>query len=155
MDEDAAAMAPEAARRVMWRRTQQRLATEARIAEMHAREAAAAAEAAGTAQLKEALGPKLDEWSKEGVSGQRKNIRGLLATLHGVLWEGARWEPVAMAKLIPAAKVRFYYLKAVALVHPDKTSALDAAQKFVATEVFHQLEQAWRDFSEKELGGGT
>jgi len=39
---------------------------------------------------------KVEEWSK----GREGNVRGLLASLQEVLWEGNNWKPVSMAELL-------------------------------------------------------
>lgn len=38
--------------------------------------------------------------SVQGTGGLKKDIRGLLSTLHTVLWQGAKWEEVPISKLI-------------------------------------------------------
>lgn len=139
---------------VMKRRTELRRAQNAAIAEVEERERAARAEQEFKDSAKTTLGPRLSEWSQES-SGRKKDIRALLATMHTVLWEGASWEPASMSKLLIPAKVRFFYLKAVRIVHPDKHNTMDAAQRFAAEAIFHALETAYRVFEESEMAGGA
>lgn len=121
-----------------------------RVAEISEREAREKAEAEDRDAARAMYGAKLKEWAEE-ANGTRKNIRLLLSTMHAVLWPDAKWEAVPMAKLIDARRVRAYYLRAVAVVHPDKHHTLSAAQIFVATSIFHALETAFRLFEETEL----
>ena len=39
---------------------------------------------------------KVEEWSK----GRETNVRGLLASLHEVLWEGHNWKPISVGDLL-------------------------------------------------------
>ena len=39
---------------------------------------------------------KVEEWSK----GRETNVRGLLASLHEVLWEGHNWKPISVGELL-------------------------------------------------------
>jgi len=56
-----------------------------------------------------------------------------------------------MAMRVVPARVRAHFLRAVTVVHPDKAAALDVAGRFIAGEVFHALEEAFRAFQEAEL----
>lgn len=94
---------------------------------------------------------KIKEWAEEAPSGTKKNIRVLLTTLPAVLWADAKWEPMAMAKLIDPKRVRLAFLKACTIVHPDKHHSMSAEHKYIAGEVFNYLEAAFRTFEEKEL----
>jgi len=98
-----------------------------------------------------AYGSKLKDWAEE-AGGTKKNVRILLSTLHTVLWDETRWEPVPMAKLIDPKRVRVFYLKACTIVHPDKQKGMDNVHKYVATQAFHYLESAYRVLEETELG---
>lgn len=100
------------------------------------------------------FGPKLKEWAEE-ASGSRKNIRLLLSTLQVALWPEAKWEPVPMAKLIEPKRVKMTFLRACTLVHPDKQNTMDGMHKFIATQIFHYLETAFRLFQETEMGGAS
>lgn len=137
---------------VMERRDREAAAAAAAVAEVAAKEAAAKKEQEEREAARATLEPGLKAWAEEGT-GTRKNIRVLLSSLQGVLWPGANWEPVPMAKLIDPKRVRFAYLKAVAIVHPDKHNTMSSQQIFIATSIFHYIESAWAAFREAELGG--
>ncbi len=49
------------------------------------------------------------------------------------------------------ARVRFHFLKASRVVHPDRNNTASDEQKFIATAVFNTLEQAFRVFEAAEL----
>lgn len=151
VDEDLADKSDYVKAKVMARRNELKRVQEERIAEAAARDAAQAAEQAAKDAAKAMHGARLSEWALE-PSGQPKNIRVLISTLHTVLWPDAKWEPVAMAKLIAPAKVKFYFMRAITVVHPDKQNTMDGTQKFIATQVFHNMEQAYRQFQETEMG---
>jgi len=138
--------------KVMERRNELRRVQEARLAEVAEREASAAAEAGERDAFKVQFDAALAAWSSE-PSGAKRNVRALLANMHTVLWEGAKWEPVPLAKLVVAAKVRFYFLRACTIVHPDKHNTMDPSQKYIATAIFHALETAFRLFQDSEMGG--
>jgi hypothetical protein len=124
------------------------------VAEVAERERASAQEQEDNQVSKVTLGPRLKAWAEE-ATGVKKGIRILISTLQDVLWSDAKWEPVPMAKLIDAKRVRIYFLKAVAIVHPDKHNTMDNEKKFVATQVFHYIETAYRVFADAELGGSS
>ena len=136
--------------KVMERRAELRRTQEARLAEVEARERSQASEQEERDVFKATYDAQLSAWAQE-PSGAKRNIRALLSTLHSVLWEGAKWEPAPMAKLVMAAKVKFFFMRAVTLVHPDKHNTLDAGQRYMATFMFHTLETAYRIFQETEL----
>jgi hypothetical protein len=139
---------------VMARREEERARVEARVAELAAREASSAAEEAQSAAARSAHEARIKEWGLEAGGGV-KAIRILLANLHVALWEGAPWEPVGMAKLVVAARVKIIYLKAVRVVHPDKAAGLGVEKGYIAQQIFHKLEESWRKFVETELGGSA
>ena len=134
---------------VMARRAELARIQAERIAEVEAREAAVASEQVERDAAKSAVGATLEAWATE--HGRVKPVRILLSTLHTVLWEGTKWEPVPMAKLVVAAKVKFYFMRAITIVHPDKQGAMDATQRFIATQIFHALETAYRTLQETEM----
>lgn len=135
---------------VMERRNKLKATQEERIAEAAAREADLHREQAEKEEAKGVYGAKLKEWSEE-IGGAKKNIRVLISTMHTILWEDSKWEPMPMAKLIDPKRVRLAFLKAVTIVHPDKHNTMDSHKKFIASHIFHCLETAWRDFQEKEM----
>ena len=136
--------------KVMERRAELKRQQEARLAEVAEREREKAAEQEERDRFKAQYDGPLAAWSSE-TGGAKKNIRVLLSTLHTVLWEGAKWEPVPMAKLVMAAKVKFWFMKAITIVHPDKQNTMEASQRYVATAIFHSLENAYRTFQETEM----
>lgn len=139
---------------VMARREEERARVEARVSELAAREAGAASEEAEQGAARARHEGRLREWGLE-AGGAVKPIRILLANLHVALWEGAAWEVVGMAKLVVAARVKIYYLKAVRVVHPDKAAGLGVEKAYIAQSVFHKLEESWRKFVDTELGGNA
>jgi DnaJ-domain-containing protein 1 len=52
---------------------------------------------------------------------------------------------------VQPARVRFHFLKASRVVHPDRNNTASDEQKFIATAVFNTLEQAYRVFESAEL----
>lgn len=97
------------------------------------------------------LGRNLKEWSED--NGTKKNVRYLLATLHTVLWPGARWKELSMAKLIQERDVKMGYRKAMLVVHPDRNSGadVDPDRLFIADRVFAALNEAWIMFNNEEV----
>ena len=49
------------------------------------------------------------------------------------------------------ARVRFHFLKASRVVHPDRNNTASDEQKFIATAVFDILKQAYEAFEAAEL----
>lgn len=84
------------------------------------REANAAAEKADDEKfaLTDAVENRLTTWK----GGKADNLRALLQSLDGVLWEGAGWKKVGMSDLVMPNKVKIVYMKAIGKVHPDKVS---------------------------------
>lgn len=82
------------------------------------REANAAAEKADDEKfaLTDAVENRLTTWK----GGKADNLRALLQSLDGVLWEGAGWKKVGMSDLVMPNKVKIVYMKAIGKVHPDK-----------------------------------
>lgn len=65
--------------------------------------------------------------------GKADNLRSLLQSLDGVLWESAGWKKVGMSDLVLPNKVKIIYMKAIAKVHPDKVSLSTMFCLFVTT----------------------
>lgn len=86
------------------------------------------------------LEPKIKAWSEE--YGKKKQLQALLASLHTILWPGAKWKPISMGDILQPAKVKKFYFKATLVVHPDKTGNLPAEQRFLAKRIFDALTQA-------------
>lgn len=68
--------------------------------------------------LTDAVEARLTTWK----GGKSDNLRALLQSLDGVLWEGAGWKKVGMSDLVMPNKVKIVYMKAIGKVHPDKVS---------------------------------
>lgn len=94
--------------------------------------------------IRRQLDPKIKAWSEE--HGKKKQLRALLASLHTVLWPGAKWKQITIGDLLDDGKVRRAFLKASLVVHPDKTSELPPEQRFLAKRIFDALSQAKSDF---------
>ena len=90
------------------------------------------------------LDPKIKAWSEE--HGKKKQLRALLASLHTVLWPGAKWKSLTIGDLLDDGKVRRAFMKASLVVHPDKTRDLPPDQRFLAKRIFDALSQAKSDF---------
>ena len=86
------------------------------------------------------LEPKIKAWSEE--HGKKKQLQALLASLHTILWSGAKWKPISIGDILQPAKVKKFYFKATLVVHPDKTGDLPAEQRFLAKRIFDALTQA-------------
>lgn len=69
-----------------------------------------------------ALADKVDARVSAWRDGKRDNLRGLIASLDQVLWEGSGWKRVGLHELVVANKVKISYMKAIAKTHPDKVS---------------------------------
>ncbi|CAD6207958.1 GSCOCG00003216001-RA-CDS [Cotesia congregata] len=84
---------------------------------------------------------KVSEWTE----GKKGNIRGLLCSLHTVLWpEADRWQRYEMHQLVSPADVKKSYRKACLAVHPDKQSG--TANENIAKLIFMELNNAWSAF---------
>jgi hypothetical protein len=66
--------------------------------------------------LADGVDERLTKWRK----GKEGNLRALLGSLDGVLWDGAGWKKVGMGELILPNKVKVAYMRGIAKVHPDK-----------------------------------
>lgn len=150
VDEDLADKSDYVKAKIMARREEVKALAAARVAEMEASISAEAKETQEREAAKAQYEAKLKEWALE-PGGKVKSIRLLLSTLHTVLWETAKWEPVPMAKLVIPAKVKGFFLRAITQVHPDKHNTLDGSQKYIATQIFHYLESSYREFQDTEL----
>lgn len=86
------------------------------------------------------LEPQIKAWSEE--HGNKKQLRALLASLHTILWPGAKWKPVNLGDLLDDRKVKLAFHKASRVVHPDKTMRLGPEERFLAKRIFDALSQA-------------
>lgn len=96
------------------------------------------------------LEPKIKAWAEE--YGKRKQLQALLASLHTILWTGAKWKTISMGDILQPAKVKKFYFKATLVVHPDKTHDLPAEQRFLAKRIFDALSQAKTVWDEQSQG---
>ncbi|KAL3942031.1 MAG: hypothetical protein SGARI_000400 [Bacillariaceae sp.] len=91
-------------------------------------------------QIRQKLEPKIKAWSEE--HGKKKQLTALLGSLHTILWQGAKWKQVSIGDVLDPKKCKKIYFKATLVVHPDKTNALPAEQRFLAKRIFDALTQA-------------
>ncbi|GBG30312.1 Cyclin-G-associated kinase [Hondaea fermentalgiana] len=119
-----------------------------KVAELRAREDAAARTQEEFALVKGALQDKLSQWA--GPKGNEKNVRALLSTLHSVLWEGARWKQVTV--LVQPLEVKKAFRLSMLVVHPDKIDKNAAPDvKFIAQHCFDALKTQYAIFEQREL----
>ncbi|KAK0291788.1 auxilin-like clathrin-binding protein required for normal clathrin function [Friedmanniomyces endolithicus] len=109
------------------------------------RAANAAAEKADDEKF--ALTDQVDARLTAWRGGKADNLRALLQSLDGVLWDGAGWKKVGMSDLVVPGRVKVVYMKAIGKVHPDKIPQ-DATteQRMVSAAVFSTLNEAWDKF---------
>ncbi|CDW51905.1 cyclin G associated kinase [Trichuris trichiura] len=110
----------------------------------------------GSASSKQSLASMKQEAECQGLTdeeakvrkwadGKRRNIRGLLGSLHTVIWpENDRWQEVSMSHLLAAKEVKKYYRKACLAVHPDKF--VGTPHETLAKLIFTELNDAWNEF---------
>lgn len=67
-----------------------------------------------------ALADVVDSRVSKWRAGKEGNLRALLSTLENVLWEDSGWKQVGMADVLLPGKVKLFYMKGIAKVHPDK-----------------------------------
>ena len=94
--------------------------------------------------VRKQLEPKIKVWSEE--HGKKKQLRALLASLHTILWPGAKWKPISIGDILDDGKVKRFFHKATLVVHPDKTHHLPPDQRFLAKRIFDALCQAKTEF---------
>jgi hypothetical protein len=119
---------------------------EKKVAEFKAREAKKKADEDTEDVIRRQFDPKIKAWAEE--HGKKKQLRALLASLHTVLWPGAKWKQLTIGDLLDDGKVRRAFLKASLVVHPDKTSELNPEARFLAKRIFDALSQAKTDFDD-------
>jgi hypothetical protein len=119
---------------------------EKKVAEFKAREAKKKADEDTEDIIRRQFDPKIKAWAEE--HGKKKQLRALLASLHTVLWPGAKWKQLTIGDLLDDGKVRRAFLKASLVVHPDKTSELNPEERFLAKRIFDALSQAKTDFDD-------
>ncbi|OIW29995.1 hypothetical protein CONLIGDRAFT_632100 [Coniochaeta ligniaria NRRL 30616] len=94
-----------------------------------------------------ALVDKVDARIAAWRDGKRENLRALLGSLDGVLWEGSGWKKVGLHELVMANKVKVVYMKAIAKTHPDKLPQDASTEvRMIAGTVFSTLNEAWDKF---------
>ncbi|KXZ56019.1 hypothetical protein GPECTOR_2g1571 [Gonium pectorale] len=116
----------------------------AALAEKLAMEAEEAARREQQVTLKESYKANIETWKNKN----KGNIRGLLGSLHTVLWPDSGWQPVSVGDLLESVQVKKVYMKANLLVHPDKVRQRNgsAEQVAIADMVFDVLKDAWNAF---------
>ena len=100
-------------------------------------------------EVAEYKGPKIKAWAAR----HKDNIRGLLGTLHEVLWSDSGWVPVQVTDLIEPKRVKMSFRKAMLRVHPDKVKSNggNVEQCYIADQVFDTLNQAYTKFEKEEM----
>lgn len=146
LDEDLRGKDIQVASLIQRRRNKDRAANAAAVAGVRDADAASAAAAETRFLIKAELKPQLEAWARE-PGGGLKDVRALLTKLQDVLWEGAKWTPVSMAKLLPESRVKFYVRKAQLVVHPDKLPSLGVREQYISEIVFTTLQDAYDKFT--------
>ncbi|KAI9664257.1 MAG: hypothetical protein M1831_002436 [Alyxoria varia] len=114
------------------------------VTRLRAANDAAAAASDEAFALTDKVEAKLTEWKK---GGKGDNLRALLASLEGVLWEDAGWKKVGMGDLVMPGRVKVVYMKAIGKVHPDKLPQdANTEKKMISAAVFATLNEAWDKF---------
>ncbi|CAD7705465.1 unnamed protein product [Ostreobium quekettii] len=95
-------------------------------------------------EYKEAYVPMIQAWKDQ----HRANIRGMLTSLHTMLWEGTSWKILTVADVLEPGQVKKAYMKANLIVHPDKVRQKNGTneQVVIADMVFDALKEAWNEF---------
>jgi len=137
-----------AMKRIELRRERERQRQEEKVEELRKRDTDARKLQEDFDRLARVLNGKIQQWS--GPEGNPKNIRALLGSLHTILWENAKWQPVSV--LVRPQDVKKAYYKAMLVVHPDKIKG-DAPPevKFIAQRCFHSLKTQYVKFEQREL----
>lgn len=100
-------------------------------------------------QLDDVVSARVNAWA--GAGGKKNNIRSLLSTMDKVLWDESGWTAVSLSELMDPKKVRRVWLKAVAVVHPDKVQGCEVERQLLAERVFNVLRDSFDSFK-SELG---
>jgi hypothetical protein len=124
--------------------SEMRESQEKALAEIREREAKKKAAEEEEDAVRKRLEPKIKAWSEE--HGKKKQLRALLASLHTILWPGAKWTPVSIGDILDDSKLKRCYHKASRVVHPDKIRELDAEKRFLAKRIFDALTQAKAEY---------
>jgi len=88
-------------------------------------------------------------WAKDS-SGNTRNIRNLLSTLHTILWEGCKWKELSIGDLIEERKVKLAWRKAVVVVAPDKNLKEPPEVQYIARSVFEAINESFSTFNSDE-----
>ncbi|GIL97949.1 hypothetical protein Vretimale_3500 [Volvox reticuliferus] len=143
--EQGSADEPEVRRRLRAQREAAKHAKmKAALAEKLAMEAEEAARREEQVTLKDQYKADIEAWRNKN----KGNIRGLLGSLHTVLWPDSGWAPVSVGDLLEPIQVKRVYMRANLLVHPDKVRQRNgsADQVAIADMVFDVLKEAWNVF---------
>eukprot|EP01113_Clastostelium_recurvatum_P017597 TRINITY_DN2071_c0_g1_i2.p1 TRINITY_DN2071_c0_g1~~TRINITY_DN2071_c0_g1_i2.p1 ORF type:complete len:368 (-),score=103.50 TRINITY_DN2071_c0_g1_i2:37-993(-) len=101
-------------------------------------------EEAERAAVEPAVTVKVRAWSEKG--GKKVQVRGLLTTLHEVVWDASGWEKMSSGDVISPAQVKKAYRRAVIIVHPDKVTNGPLEQRLLAQRIFESLREAFDAF---------
>ena len=80
---------------------------------------------------------KIRDW----VDGKEGNIRGLLCSLHKVVWPESPWEECGMHQLVTPSDVKKMWRKALLATHPDKQ--VGTANEKISKMIMIELNDAW------------
>ena len=95
----------------------------------------------------EKLKPELDEWALNVQTGEWRDVRTLLGTMHDIIWEGATWTKQDLGDLMMnPAKVKKARQRAILIAHPDKHKDADGARRYRAERVFEAINEAWKKY---------
>lgn len=112
------------------------------------REANEKAEIADNEKL--ALIDKVEDQIALWRDGKRDNLRALIGSLDGIMWQGSGWKKVGMHELVQNNRVKINYMKAIGKTHPDKLPQ-DASMevRMIAALVFATLNESWDKFKQQ------
>jgi len=97
-----------------------------------------------------ALSEKVEERIARWRDGKRDNLRALIGSLDGVMWEGSGWKTVGMHELVQNGKVKISYMKAIGKTHPDKLPQDASTEvRMIAALVFATLNESWDRFKQQ------
>lgn len=119
------------------------------LQEKRQRDQAASDKASAYAAAAARHGARLTAWAED--HGKKRALRALLASLHTVLWPGARWRAVGLGDLLQPPAVRRAYLRSMMVVHEDKVVDLPPEHQYIANRACEGLTEAYKIFTEAEL----
>lgn len=101
-------------------------------------------ERAAINDMKSSLETRVEQWKyKQGVE---RDIQGLLANLHAVLWTGHSWKKIDTTQLLDYNSTKKVFRRALLTVHPDKVSTGTPEMKATAELIFETLNMAFKKY---------